>query len=105
MKLFLTVAASIALASAASANASTEILVNGSVPTARIGTADLDLQSDAGRLALARRIEAAAGQLCYEGNVDPVGTALLRKACYRSAVASGYGQIGNIAAGTVNGGH
>jgi len=96
MKLLMNAIASVVLASAASANTGTEIVVTSEVPTARISYADLDLQSDAGRAALAKRIESAADDLCTERTVEPVGTTLLRRDCYRTAVASGFTQMGAL---------
>lgn len=87
MKLIMTAAASLQLASAA--NASTRDIVVQNGPTARVTYADLDLQSAVGRAALVGRIRSAAGLLCLEDNVAPVGDKLDRTHCYRAAVTSG----------------
>jgi UrcA family protein len=108
MKLMMIAAGAIALAGAASATAPTEIVVNGAVPTASVRYSDLNLQSDTGRAALSNRIKSAAGQICLDRNIEPVGPTLMRRDCYRAAVASGVGQMDQLlAAGAARnaGGH
>jgi UrcA family protein len=110
MKLFPIFAASAVLASAASANVSTRIVVTGSgVTTAHISYADLNVASDAGRTTLTRRIKAAASYLCLDSSVEPLATDMERLNCYRAALTSGANQMEAIVAtgetGTAAGGH
>ena len=88
-------AAALAFASAASANRS--IMIVDANPTARVGYSDLDLHSVAGRTRLAGRIQSAANDLCVENNVQPLDVKLQQIDCYRTAVASGIGQMDAIA--------
>jgi UrcA family protein len=86
----------LAFATAASANSSTVIVEAGS--SVRVGYADLNLDSAAGRTRLAGRIESAANSLCAENNVEPLEVKLQQLDCYRIAVAAGIRQMGAIAA-------
>ena len=107
MKLIATVIASLATASAANANTS-NIVVRGGLPTVVVHYSDLNIDSDAGRSTLARRVQQAANYVCFEPEVEPLGTALERKECYRAAIASGADQMEQLfatGAATNSGGH
>jgi UrcA family protein len=99
MKLIATLVASLAIASSATANVPTRIVVTASgLPTAHISYADLNVGSDAGRKTLTNRIRAAATYLCFDSSVEPLGSDLERHDCYRAAVTSGANQIEAIVA-------
>jgi UrcA family protein len=68
-------------------------------PAARVGYADLNLQSQAGRLQLLGRIRSAAQSLCIEPNIDPLPEKLIRMECYQTAVGSGLSQLETLSGG------
>lgn len=90
-------AAAVLVPTAASANSTIRLSDDGL--SASIYYRDLDLSSRAGRTELTGRIRRAADAICLEGfNVAPLGSAPSREQCFRSAVASGVGQMEAIAA-------
>ena len=92
MKLIATLITSLAMASAANANTS-NIVIRGGLPTVVVHYGDLNMQSDAGRSTLTHRVQVAANYLCYEPEVEPLGTFIERKECYRAAIADGANQM------------
>jgi UrcA family protein len=96
--------AAIALAAAASAERPTEIVISSGGPSAYVQYSDADLQSDASRTALVKRIKSAADRVCSDLNVEPAGTTLLRRDCYRTAIASGASQMAEISEPQSDGG-
>lgn len=63
------------------------------LPTERVSFADLNLASPAGQLALARRIDSAAGRVCYVDGDRSIDNYMLSKHCYKAAVADGLSQM------------
>lgn len=94
MRLIMIAAATIALAGTAHASTRDIVVQNG--PTTRVTYADLNLQSTAGRTALAGRIRSAAELLCLEDNVTPLAEKLDRINCYRAAVTSGMTRMAQL---------
>ena len=102
MKLMMTLAACIALASPAYAK-TTDIVVRGE-PVARVVSfADLDVGTDAGRATLSGRIRSAADFVCSEANVEAVDIRIARKHCYRAAVSNGEARADAITASRAGG--
>jgi UrcA family protein len=58
-------------------------------PSAKVGIADIDLASPAGRKLLNSRVRMAAARICLTTNVEPVKVRTARMKCYRSAIADG----------------
>ena len=58
-------------------------------PSAKVGIADIDLASPAGRKLLNSRVRMAAARICLTTNVEPVKVRAARANCYRSAIANG----------------
>ena len=58
-------------------------------PSAKVGIADIDLASPAGRKLLNSRVRMAAARICLTTNVEPVRVRAARANCYRSAIANG----------------
>ena len=80
------------------ASATSTITFSNDGLSASIYYRDLDLSSRAGRAELTGRIRRAADTLCLEDyNVVPLGSDPSREQCFRSAVASGVGQMEAIA--------
>lgn len=92
------IAAAGLVASAASANTPSIIVVNDR-PAARVSYADLDLASQAGRIRLEARIGRAASMLCDENGVRPLPAKLQSAECFRKAAASGQAQMTVLMAG------
>jgi UrcA family protein len=92
------------LISGASGAASAEgITVTGTMPSAAVSIADLNLSSHAGVVKLTTRIEQTAAKMCLTSAVEPLGTRVARSNCYRTAVSSGLQQVDRIiAAGNGN---
>lgn len=92
------IAAAAVLVSTA-ASATSAITFSNDGLSASIYYRDLDLSSRAGRAELTGRIRRAADALCLEDyNVVPLGSDPSREECFRSAVASGLGQMEEVAA-------
>ena len=99
-KLLLT-AAGLSLTIPASAESLT---VTGSMaPTARISLTGLDLDSSSGQSLADDRIRAAANGRCSSSAVESVDVRMARKACHRSALASGRKQLQRLVASKVIG--
>ena len=58
-------------------------------PSAKVGIADIDLASPAGRKLLNSRVRLAAARICLTTNVEPVKVRTARMKCYRSAISDG----------------
>lgn len=84
------------LATSASADQSSVIIVDGA-PTARVSYADLNLQSNAGRLRMTHRIRSAAERMCVNPFYRVSITEPERNDCYRVALADGMTQLEAIA--------
>ena len=56
-------------------------------PSAKVGIADIDLASPAGRKLLNSRVRMSAAKICLTTNVEPVKVRTARRKCYRSAIA------------------
>ena len=81
------------------ASATSTITVSKDGSTASISYQDLNLASRADRAELTDRIRRAADQLCLEDfNTSPLTAVPERTECFRNAVASGVGQMEEIAA-------
>jgi UrcA family protein len=93
----LTAMVAVTLASAASANETRIIVINGS-PTAHVSYADLNLQSNSGRARMARRIRVAAEMVCDGSAIETSVIEPLRNDCYVAALASGMRQLDAITA-------
>lgn len=87
------IVASIALfASASCAEPPLDVMKN-TGPTRVVSFADLNLASKAGQERLGNRIRAAAGELCYEDNIEPLKLTIARRHCYSVAVDDAYNQM------------
>ena len=75
------------------------LTVTGSTaPTVRVSLADLNLDSSAGQSQADDRIRAAANGLCSSSAVEPIDVRIARKACHRSALASGRKELQRVVA-------
>lgn len=68
-------------------------------PAARIGYADINLQTQAGRAQVAGRIRSAAQSLCLEQVIEPLPEKLVRMECYQAALGSGLTQLEALSVG------
>ena len=89
--------ASVAASLATSAAAAEAIVVTDSVPTARISTAGINLQSSKGRKTVMRRIRLAAERVCVGTFLDAGSTLPVATPCYDAAVNSGRSQMKALA--------
>jgi UrcA family protein len=97
MKRMILAAAMAILSTPAAAN--NPILLSSNGGTARIGYADLDLRSGAGRTKMTSRIRLASEMLCVnEFSIYRLTDSPTRVECYRKAVASGIDQMNEIVA-------
>lgn len=64
-------------------------------PSAKVGIADIDLASAAGRKLLNSRVRMTAAKICLTTNVEPVNVRTARMKCHRSAIADGVRASGN----------
>lgn len=78
--------AGMALAATRGYAQSGDVVIEGSVPTTIVSYADLNLTSEAGRLALDRRADRAATGLCFEDRHAPVAELLAQHHCYSVAM-------------------
>ncbi|HEX4737635.1 MAG TPA: UrcA family protein [Allosphingosinicella sp.] len=70
-----------------------ELVVNGTVPTARVHYADLDLRSQAGVARLEHRVAAAADRLCIGDGVESLADRLTGMQCRDAAIATAVPQV------------
>ena len=89
--------ASVAALVATSATAAEPIVVTDNVLTARIDTADVDLQSAKGRKTVMRRIRLAAERVCVGTFLDTGSTIPVATPCYDAALNSGRSQMKALA--------
>src|SRR3954463_12949834 len=64
------------------------VVIEGSLPTARVSYADLDLTSPAGRLTLDRRVSRAASVLCIDNQRAPLDEFMAQRHCYSTAMSA-----------------
>lgn len=70
------------------------VVVEGSsAPVRFVSYGDLNLMTEGGRDWLKRRIRAAAHDICFENNVEPLEIAMARRQCYKTAISSGFQQM------------
>jgi|tagenome__1003787_1003787.scaffolds.fasta_scaffold19637005_1 UrcA family protein len=80
-------AAGIFLAAAEGRAQVAPVVIEGSLPTARVSYADLDLTSPAGRLTLDRRVSRAASVLCLDNQRAPLDEFMAQRHCYSTAMS------------------
>lgn len=66
------------------------------VPTAHVRTADLDLASDVGQTALARRIRAAVQAVCGDVDVRELQASARVRKCRRDATARAEARVAEV---------
>lgn len=91
-------AAALALGSAA-ANGQTVVVKSNPLPSERVGFADLNLYSAAGKATLDRRIRGAARRVCMEPADRSIGNLTDGRLCFAAAVADGHRQMTEVIAG------
>ena len=82
----------------APAVAQPEIVVDGSVPSATVSYADLDIGTAAGRKTLTNRAKRAASRLCTEIGFKPVEFQIAEHRCVADAMVRANADIGRAVA-------
>ena len=92
-----------AVLAAGSAGAQPVVVAADSPPTARVSFADLNLETEAGKARLEKRIRAVASNLCLGSPRVPIEEFMWQRKCYNSALADGLKQMDRIIAARENG--
>jgi UrcA family protein len=93
-----------ALLGTSAANAQSVVITGKPSPSKTVSYDDLNLASEAGKASLTQRIRAAARELCLEDGVQPLDTAIPRRACFKHAVSDGNQQMATAIAARKAGG-